>query len=61
MPIVDDLEVVQVQKQQREGSFRTARPLDLFPVSLRDGDLVVDTSRPIEREAFDSSQVFYLG
>jgi len=37
------------------------RPLDLFPVSLRDGDLVVDTSRPIEREAFDSSQVFYLG
>jgi len=37
------------------------RPLDLFPVSLRDGDLVVDTSRPLEREAFDPSQVFYLG
>jgi cytochrome b6-f complex iron-sulfur subunit len=37
------------------------RPLDLFPVSLRDGDLVVDTGQPIEREAFDTSQVFYPG
>ena len=37
------------------------RPLDLFPVSLRDGNLVVDTGQPIEREAFDASQVFYPG
>ena len=34
------------------------RPLDIFPVSLKDGDLVVDTSRPIERQQFDASQVF---
>jgi cytochrome b6-f complex iron-sulfur subunit len=34
------------------------RPLDIFPVSLQDGKLVVDTSRPIERAAFDPSQVF---
>jgi cytochrome b6-f complex iron-sulfur subunit len=34
------------------------RPLDLFPVSLKDGDLVVDTSRPIERQQFDASQAF---
>ncbi len=37
------------------------RPLDLFPVSLRDGNLVVDTSQPIEREAFDASQALYSG
>lgn len=35
------------------------RPLDLFPVTLRDGWLVVDTSQPIERQVFDPSQVFY--
>ncbi len=34
------------------------RPLDLFPVSLKDGNMVVDTSRPIERQEFDASQVF---
>ncbi len=37
------------------------RPLTLFPVSLKDGKLVVDTSRPIERDAFDRSQVFRPG
>ena len=37
------------------------RPLDIFPVKLQDGNLVVDTSRPIERQAFDSSQAFYPG
>lgn len=37
------------------------RPLDLFPVSLRDGQLVVDTGRPIARQAFEASQVFYPG
>ena len=37
------------------------RPLDLFPVSLRDGKLVVDTARPIERDAFDPSQVLRPG
>lgn len=35
------------------------RPLDLFPVSQRDGNLVVNTGQPIERETFDASQVFY--
>jgi cytochrome b6-f complex iron-sulfur subunit len=37
------------------------RPLDLFPVSLKDGNLVVDTSRPLERQAFEASQVFFPG
>lgn len=35
------------------------RPLDLFPVSLQDGKLVVDTSQTIERNAFEASQAFY--
>ena len=37
------------------------RPLDLFPVSLKDGNLVVDTSRPMTRQAFEASQAFYPG
>jgi cytochrome b6-f complex iron-sulfur subunit len=37
------------------------RPLDLFPVSLKDGNLVVDTNYPIERQAFEASQVFFPG
>jgi cytochrome b6-f complex iron-sulfur subunit len=37
------------------------RPMDLFPVDLEDGKVVVDTARPIEREAFDPSQLFYPG
>ena len=35
------------------------RPMDLFPVSLRDGKLVVDTGQPIQRQGFDESQVFF--
>lgn len=35
------------------------RPMDLFPVSLEEGRLVVDTSRPIQRQHFDQSQVFF--
>lgn len=34
------------------------RPLDIFPVSLKDGNLVVDTGHPTERQQFDASQVF---
>ncbi len=37
------------------------RPLSLFLVSLKDGKLVVDTARPIERDTFDPSQVFHPG
>ena len=37
------------------------RPLDLFAVSVKDGKLVVDTSRPTEREAFHPSQVYHPG
>ena len=37
------------------------RPLDLFPVSLQDGSLVVDTGQAVERETFDESQLFYPG
>ena len=35
------------------------RPMDLFPVSLEEGKLVVDTGRPIPRQGFDESQVFF--
>ncbi|MCB9419814.1 MAG: Rieske 2Fe-2S domain-containing protein [Ardenticatenaceae bacterium] len=33
------------------------RPLDLFPVSIRSGEVWVDTSSPIERSKFDPSQL----
>jgi len=32
------------------------RPLDLFSIELTDGQVVVDTSHPIERSRFDASQ-----
>ncbi len=35
------------------------RPLDRFAVSLVDGQVFVDTSRPLERERFDPSQLVY--
>lgn len=35
------------------------RPLDLFPVKLLEGKLLVNTSQPIQRRTFDESQVFY--
>ena len=35
------------------------RPLDLFPITLVDGNLVVDTGNPIQRQQFDSSQEFF--
>lgn len=37
------------------------RPLDFFPVSLIEGNLVVNTGQPIERHAFEISQVFFSG
>lgn len=35
------------------------RPLDLFPVSIEDGQVRVDTAKPISRQSFDPSQVVY--
>jgi cytochrome b6-f complex iron-sulfur subunit len=35
------------------------RPLDLFPLSLQEGKLMVDTGKPIQREAFEASQAFF--
>jgi cytochrome b6-f complex iron-sulfur subunit len=35
------------------------RPLDIFPIEVVDGNLVVDTGNPIAREKFDPSQVFH--
>lgn len=32
------------------------RPLDLFPIEIEDGEVVVDTAQPIQRGAFDESQ-----
>jgi cytochrome b6-f complex iron-sulfur subunit len=34
------------------------RPMDLFPIDLVDGSLVVNTGEPIKRAAFDPSQAF---
>jgi cytochrome b6-f complex iron-sulfur subunit len=36
------------------------RPLDLFPITLVDGNLVVNTGEPIAREKFDPSQEFHV-
>ena len=36
------------------------RPLDIFPIEVVDGSLVVDTGQPIAREKFDPSQVFHV-
>lgn len=33
------------------------RPLDTFPVAVKDGEIWVDTSKPIERSKFDPSQL----
>lgn len=32
------------------------RPLDLFPVEIVDGEVLVDTGKPTERQSFDPSQ-----
>jgi len=37
------------------------RPLDLFSISIVDGKVMVDTSTPIQRQNFDTSQVVYNG
>ena len=36
------------------------RPLDIFPIELVDGNLVVDTSSPISRDKYDSSQAKHV-
>lgn len=36
------------------------RPLDLFPIKLVNGNLVVNTGEPMAREAFDPSQEFHV-
>ena len=33
------------------------RPMDIFPISIEDGELTVDTSTIIQRTGFDESQV----
>ncbi len=33
------------------------RPLDLFPIQIIGGEVIVDTSQPIRRDKFDISQV----
>jgi len=35
------------------------RPLDLFPIEIVNGDLVVDTGHPISRDKYDPSQAFH--
>lgn len=33
------------------------RPMDIFPITIKNGEVWVDTSKPIERSSFDKSQV----
>lgn len=33
------------------------RPLDLFPITIQNGEVWVDTSKPIERARFDPAQI----
>lgn len=35
------------------------RPLDTFPVEIADGQVIVDTGNPTERDRYDSSQATY--
>ena len=35
------------------------RPLDLFPITIEDGLVKVDTGSPITRQDFDPSQMVY--
>lgn len=35
------------------------RPLDLFPVRIADGRVLVNTGKPLTRQAYDPSQVVY--
>lgn len=36
------------------------RPLDLFPIEVVDGNLVVDTGHPMTRDAYDPSQAAHI-
>ncbi len=35
------------------------RPLDLFPLTIADGDIRVDTGQVIQRQSFEAAQVVY--
>jgi cytochrome b6-f complex iron-sulfur subunit len=36
------------------------RPMDIFPIEMSDGQLLVDTGNPIQRDRFDPSQVTHV-
>lgn len=36
------------------------RALDIFPISIRKGNILVDTSKPIKRKVFSKSQITYV-
>lgn len=36
------------------------RPLDIFPVEIQDGQVVVDTGKPIQRDRYDPSQALQV-
>lgn len=35
------------------------RPLDYFPITIENGELLIDTSAPVKRKSFDKSQLTY--
>ena len=36
------------------------RPMDIFPIQVKDGQLLVDTSNPIQRNKYDPSQATHI-
>ncbi|MCW3805549.1 ubiquinol-cytochrome c reductase iron-sulfur subunit [Plebeiibacterium marinum] len=36
------------------------RPLDYFPITIKNGDILVDTSKPTKRKSFSKSQLTYV-
>ena len=35
------------------------RPLDLFPITVKNGELLIDTNNPVKRKSFSKSQLTY--
>ncbi len=36
------------------------RPLDTFPIEIRNGEIWIDTYQPVKRKSFDKSQLSYV-
>ncbi len=36
------------------------RPLDMFPITIKNGEIYVDTTKPVKRKSFSKSQLTYV-